>query len=87
MGKINKILSNSFKLILIALIKFYRYFISPLFGPACRFYPTCSQYAEQALEQHSWWYAVGLIIYRLLRCQPFCKGGKDPLPRRSNKII
>ncbi|AFT68287.1 MULTISPECIES: membrane protein insertion efficiency factor YidD [Cycloclasticus] len=64
----------------IYLIKFYRYFVSPLLGSRCRFYPTCSQYALEAFQQYRTIKAISLTLKRLLRCQPFCKGGVDPLP-------
>ena len=68
------------KTLLITLIKGYRLLISPLFPPACRFHPTCSQYAIEALEtfgiiQGSW-----LAIKRILRCHPYHPGGYDPIP-------
>jgi len=64
----------------IYLIKFYRKFISPLMASRCRFYPTCSEYAMQAFEEYSFFKALYLTLYRLIRCQPFCKAGVDPLP-------
>jgi putative membrane protein insertion efficiency factor len=65
---------------LIAAIRFYRTAISPLTPPACRFYPTCSAYGLEAIER--WGAARGtwLTVRRLARCQPFCKGGYDPVP-------
>ncbi|WP_254031978.1 membrane protein insertion efficiency factor YidD [Planktothrix agardhii] len=68
------------KTLLITLIKGYRFLISPLFPPACRFHPTCSQYAIEALEtfgiiQGSW-----LALKRILRCHPYHPGGYDPIP-------
>ena len=61
-------------------IKFYKRFISPLLGDRCRFYPTCSDYMMEAIQVHG--VIKGLILgcWRLLRCQPFCKGGFDPVP-------
>ncbi|HIE78469.1 MAG TPA: membrane protein insertion efficiency factor YidD [Candidatus Thioglobus sp.] len=64
----------------IYLISLYRRFISPLIASRCRFYPTCSEYSLQAFEEYSFFKAFYLTIKRLLRCQPFCKGGVDPLP-------
>jgi hypothetical protein len=63
-------------------IRFYRRWISPLKPPMCRFDPTCSQYAIQALETHGFFRGTGLAVWRLLRCQPFAKGGHDPVPPR-----
>jgi putative membrane protein insertion efficiency factor len=62
------------------LIQFYRWFISPMLGPRCRFFPTCSVYALEALEQHSLDYALWLIVKRLGRCQPWGGSGYDPVP-------
>jgi len=65
---------------LTAAIKFYRYFISPLIGPTCRFYPSCSCYAEQALQQHGAIRGSYLTVRRLLRCHPWHEGGYVPVP-------
>lgn len=62
------------------LIGIYRLCISPLFPPCCRFTPSCSAYAMDALQQHSLFRALWLILTRLLRCNPFCRGGHDPVP-------
>ena len=67
------------KKILISLIKFYRKHISPLKKPCCRFYPTCSQYALEAIEKYGAFKGSILAIKRILRCNPFSKGGYDPL--------
>ena len=68
------------KRLLIWLIQGYRAFISPLFPPACRFQPTCSQYAIQAIERFGPCYGIWLAIRRILRCHPFHPGGYDPVP-------
>ncbi|MBQ9976423.1 MAG: membrane protein insertion efficiency factor YidD [Clostridia bacterium] len=68
------------KYIFIFLIRFYRKFISPLFPPTCRFTPTCSQYALEAFEKHGCIKGLFLTVWRILRCNPFCKGGHDPVP-------
>jgi hypothetical protein len=65
------------------LIKVYRLFISPLFPPACRFTPTCSQYAIEAIEQHGLGHGLYLACRRLLRCHPFSRGGFDPVKPNS----
>ena len=63
------------------IIRGYRKFISPLFGTnKCRFHPTCSQYGLEALKIHGALYGFVLTIWRILRCQPFAKGGFDPVP-------
>ena len=65
----------------INLIKFYRKYISPLKGqPTCRFYPTCSQYAIEAIEKYGPLKGSLLAMWRILRCNPFCEGGYDPVP-------
>jgi len=61
-------------------IRLYRYCISPLLGPNCRFYPSCSRYAEEAIEQHGAARGAYLAVRRLLRCHPWHAGGYDPVP-------
>jgi putative membrane protein insertion efficiency factor len=61
-------------------IRFYRRFLSPLKPPMCRFSPTCSQYAIEAIERHGVLRGGGYSVWRLLRCHPFCRGGHDPVP-------
>jgi uncharacterized protein len=63
-------------------IRFYRRYLSRLKPPMCRFHPTCSAYAIEALETHGLLRGTGLALWRLLRCQPFAKGGYDPVPSR-----
>jgi len=65
--------------ILISLLKFYKTAISPWLPPSCRFVPTCSEYAREAIERHGVLRGTGMAIWRLLRCQPFCAGGYDPV--------
>ncbi len=62
------------------LIRFYQRRISPLLPRMCRFQPTCSEYAAQALQAHGFGAGVWLTLKRLVRCQPFCRGGYDPVP-------
>lgn len=68
------------KRILIALVRFYQTQISPARPRCCRFQPTCSQYAIEAIEKYGAWKGLGLAVWRILRCNPFCKGGYDPVP-------
>lgn len=68
------------KRILLALISFYRSQISPLRQPCCRFIPTCSAYAQEAIERYGAWKGGRLALRRLLKCHPFHKGGYDPVP-------
>jgi putative membrane protein insertion efficiency factor len=65
---------------LIAIVRGYKKFISPLLPPSCRFTPTCSEYAMEALQKHGAWKGSLLAIWRILRCNPFGKGGYDPVP-------
>ena len=68
------------------LIRFYQVCLSPLKGgPSCRFTPTCSQYALEAFEEWGFFIGLALTVWRILRCNPFCKGGFDPVPKRKNK--
>ena len=73
------------KYTLILIIKFYRLFLSPLLGNNCRFYPTCSNYALQALKRYSTFYAIKIIIIRLFKCNPWGGSGIDLLPKRNAK--
>ena len=72
------------KYLFILPLKFYRRFISPHFGAHCRFTPTCSAYAIEAVKE--WGILVGTIlaVCRVFRCNPFCKGGYDPVPKRKD---
>lgn len=66
--------------IMLTLVRFYRRFLSPLLPPACRFEPSCSHYALDAIELHGALRGSWLTLRRLLRCQPFSRGGFDPVP-------
>lgn len=71
-----------FKNILILLIKFYKKMISPIFehlGVHCKYYPTCSEYSKQAIEKYGVTKGCFLSLKRILKCNPFSKGGYDPL--------
>ena len=74
-------LGRTVKRILIAAIRFYQVCLSPLkMRCHCRFYPTCSQYAIEAIEKYGPWKGSLLAVWRILRCNPFSKGGYDPVP-------
>ncbi|MCE5188189.1 MAG: membrane protein insertion efficiency factor YidD [Eubacteriales bacterium] len=64
---------------LIALIRGYQKYISPLIPPSCRFQPTCSQYAIEAVQKYGALKGGAMAIWRILRCNPFGKGGYDPV--------
>ena len=70
---------------LMSIIRFYQRKISPLFGPKCRYYPTCSQYALEALEEWGAFKGSLLAIRRLMRCNIFFPGGVDPVPKKKEK--
>jgi len=67
------------KIIAIGFIRFYQLFISPLFPPHCRFYPTCSQYALEAVKKYGVVRGSIMAIKRIAKCHPFHKGGYDPV--------
>ncbi|MGH8765921.1 MAG: membrane protein insertion efficiency factor YidD [Burkholderiales bacterium] len=68
------------------LVRAYRYLVSPLLAPACRFHPSCSAYAEQALEEHGAWRGGWLAASRVCRCGPWHPGGFDPVPPSGNRM-
>ncbi|MEY2842909.1 MAG: hypothetical protein RI920_946 [Pseudomonadota bacterium] len=76
--------SASVQAVLLGLVRFYRFALSPWLGSACRFTPTCSQYALEALQTHGPWVGGYLASWRVLRCHPWCDGGHDPVPPRSH---
>ena len=65
---------------LIAAVRLYRRTLSPMLPECCRFWPTCSSYAIEALQKHGFCKGLVLTVWRLLRCQPFARGGFDPVP-------
>jgi len=71
----------SMRSLLILIVRAYQRLVSPLTPPSCRFVPTCSEYAVQALTEHGALTGCRLTIHRLLRCHPLCRGGYDPVPR------
>ena len=66
--------------LLLGLVRLYRLAISPLLPPSCRFHPSCSAYAAEALARHGAARGSWLTARRLARCHPFCEGGIDPVP-------
>jgi putative membrane protein insertion efficiency factor len=68
------------KWVLLLFVRFYQIFLSPFFGGACKFYPSCSKYGYEAIARHGAWRGSVLAVKRLLRCRPFTKGGFDPVP-------
>ncbi len=67
------------------LIRLYQLLLSPFWGAQCRFHPTCSCYAMEALDKHGAFKGAGLAIYRILRCNPWADGGLDPVPEKKSK--
>jgi uncharacterized protein len=63
------------------LLRGYKWLLSPLMPPSCRYVPTCSEYAMEAIERYGIWHGAILSIWRVLRCHPFVKGGYDPVVR------
>ena len=70
------------KHVMIWLISLYRKYISPLKSPCCRFTPSCSAYAIEAFTKRGFFVGLILTVWRILRCNPFCKGGYDPVPEK-----
>lgn len=68
--------------LLVVLIRVYQYLISPMLGQRCKYYPSCSNYAIEALRVHGALRGAGLAAWRVLRCNPFSNGGVDPVPPR-----
>ena len=73
--------------LLIGLVRGYRLLLSPWLGSSCRFEPTCSQYALQALQAHGAAAGSYLTLARLTRCHPWCKGGCDPVPQEKPRLF
>lgn len=68
------------KTILLALVRAYQYLFRPLLGANCRFYPSCSDYAREAIERHGALAGTWLALKRIARCHPYHPGGYDPVP-------
>ncbi|MCA1623693.1 MAG: membrane protein insertion efficiency factor YidD [Acidobacteria bacterium] len=67
------------KFLVLDFLKLYKTLLSPFLPPACRFTPTCSEYAAQAVDKYGTIRGTWMSLKRILRCQPFCKGGFDPI--------
>jgi len=72
---------------LLLLVRGYRLLLSPWLQPSCRYEPTCSSYALQALERHGAAAGSYLTLHRLVRCNPFCEGGHDPVPEHAPRLF
>lgn len=75
-----KVIVRFLSWLLVLPIRFYQLYISPMLGPSCRFTPTCSEYARQAILKHGPIKGLGLAIWRILRCNPWGGSGYDPVP-------
>jgi len=75
------------RLVLIGIVRFYRFALSPWLGSACRFEPTCSAYALEALTVHGAADGAALAMGRLVRCHPWCPGGVDPVPTHAPRLF
>jgi hypothetical protein len=76
------LMNQVLKSVALAVLRGYQWAISPLFGPACRYVPTCSEYAMEAIERYGVPRGGAMAAWRLLRCHPFVKGGYDPVVKR-----
>ena len=73
---------NFFTILMIKIIKVYKFLISPLFGNSCRFLPTCSEYSIDALKTHGFFKGLILSLKRILSCNPWGSGGLDPVKKK-----
>lgn len=74
------------KKILLTLIKFYKTAVSPHMQKNCKYIPTCSQYGIEAIERFGAFKGTALTVWRIMRCNPFSKGGYDPVPQKNEKV-
>jgi len=79
MEKVNSMITSKSALVIMAILRFYKRFISPLLPPACRFDPSCSEYMMQAVSRYGAGKGIYLGVKRICRCHPFSKGGYDPV--------
>ena len=77
-------MSHLFQRVALQLLRAYKWAVSPLFPPACRYVPTCSEYAMEAVERFGAFRGGWMSLVRLLRCHPFAKGGYDPVVSRAS---
>jgi len=75
------------KYIALVILRFYQYAVSPHFPPACRYYPSCSYYAYEAITKYGVLYGCWLAAKRLIRCHPFHPGGYDPVPDLAENLV
>lgn len=83
--RIKRIMAKASRALLIYPIKLYQFFLSPWVGQHCRFEPSCSNYALEAIQEHGCCHGSWLTIKRLARCHPWCEGGYDPILKTVNK--
>ena len=79
-------MKNFAKLTVLKTLRAYQWSISPMLGPACRYVPTCSEYAMEAVERYGVLHGGAKALWRLLRCHPLAKGGFDPVVRSENPV-
>ncbi|HEY1272227.1 MAG TPA: membrane protein insertion efficiency factor YidD [Terriglobales bacterium] len=72
-------MKHAAKRVVLFLLQGYKWLLSPLLPPACRYVPTCSEYAIEAIDRHGVWRGGAMALWRLLRCHPFVQGGFDPV--------
>lgn len=75
-----ELMRNGLTAVLVGLVRGYQRLVSPLLGPRCRYYPSCSAYTITALQTHGPWQGCWLALRRVTRCHPGCEGGHDPVP-------
>ncbi len=80
MRRIVTAIGNGVVAVMVAMVRFYQRFISPMTPPSCRYTPTCSQYAIEALRKHGPLRGTALAVWRILRCNPWGGSGYDPVP-------